>query len=260
MTNPGIALVRQPTESLVDALVTHIERTPIDFAKALDQWHGYVDAMRAAGWEIVEVAPDPACPDAVFIEDTAVVAGQTALICQPGAKSRRPEVGPVATALNDLGYELHHVDGEATIDGGDVLKVGTKMFIGEGGRTNTAGISRAREVFKPVGYDVVAVPNHKVLHLKSAVTAVGDQVIGYEPAVTSVDAFPNFLAMPEEPGAHVVDLGGGQMLMAANCPDSSRIVADLGYEPVTVEMTEFDKAEGCVTCLSIRLRTSPTGQ
>lgn len=257
MTQPGIALVRRPTESLVDALVTHIDRTPIDFARALEQWHSYVEAMAVAGWAIVEVPPDPQCPDAVFIEDTAVVAAQTALICRPGAESRRAEVAPVAAALDELGYELHHVEAPATIDGGDVLKVGATMYIGEGGRTNAAGINRARDVFTPVGYDVVGVPNSRVLHLKSAVTAAGDQVIGYAPAITSVDAFPNLLAMPEEPGAHVVGLGGAKMLMATNCPDSAEIISGLGYEPVTVDMSEFEKAEGCVTCLSIRLRKPP---
>jgi len=254
---PGTALVRPPTPSLVDAVVTHIERTPMDFDLAMRQWHAYVEALVDYGWDIVEVAANSACPDAVFIEDVAVVAGGTALVCHPGAPTRRAEVGPVAETLDALGYDLHEVMAPATIDGGDVLKVARTMYIGHGGRTNAAGITAAADVFEAVGLRVVAVPNTKVLHLKSAVTAIEDRIIGYEPVVESTDAFPNFLAMPEESGAHVVDLGESAMLMAASCPESVEIVGHLGYTPVVVDISEFEKAEGCVTCLSIRLRNSP---
>jgi dimethylargininase len=140
-----------------------------------------------------------------------------------------------------------------------VLKVGSTIYIGLGGRTNAEGIEQARAFFGAEGAQVVAVPTTKVLHLKSAVTALPDgTVIGYEPVVDDPGMFESFLAMPEEAGAHVVDLGDGKLLMAASCPRSVDVVAAMGYEPVVVDIGEFEKLEGCVTCLSIRLRHHPT--
>ncbi len=115
-----------------------------------------------------------------------------------------------------------------------------------------------RAILTPLGATVIAVPLTKVLHLKSAVTALPDgTVIGYPPLVDDPGFFPHFLPMPEEAGSHVVDLGGGRLLMAASAPRSAQLIADLGYTPVQVDITEFEKMEGCVTCLSVRLRCAP---
>jgi dimethylargininase len=142
-----------------------------------------------------------------------------------------------------------------TLDGGDVLKVGDTIYVGRGGRTNGAGIQQLRAAFEPLGARVVAVPVSKVLHLKSAVTALPDgTVVGHEPLVDTPSIFPRFLGVPEESGAHVVLLGGGKLLMAASAPKTAELYADLGHEPVLVDISEFEKLEGCVTCLSVRLR------
>lgn len=253
------ALVRRPTESLVAGLVTHIDRVPVDVDLAFEQWAGYVAALNATGWETIEVPSDDACPDAVFIEDAAVVVGHTAMICNPGDDARKPEVGPVRSTLADLGYDIGLIETPGTLDGGDVMRVGTQLYIGQGGRTNAAGIDQARLIFAPVGVRVTGLANTKVLHLKSAVTALPDQrIIGYEPAVTDPTAFPGMISMPEEAGAHVVDLGDGKVLMAASAPASAERVAALGFEPVVVDISEYEKLEGCVTCLSIRLRDLPS--
>lgn len=253
-----VALVRPPTSNLAEGEVTHIERSPVDVALAKRQWHGYVDALRNAGWNIVEVDEAPTCPDAVFIEDAAVLFGGSALIARPGADSRKPEVEAVQAALASHEYRIGQVQAPGTLDGGDVLKIGTTMYIGQGGRTNAAGIAQAQEFFAEDGVTVVAVPTTKVLHLKSAVTALPDgRVIGYEPVVDDPSIFEDFLAMPEEPGAHVVDLGDGKLLMAASAPESIALLAELGYTPVVVDISEYEKLEGCVTCLSIRMRNVP---
>lgn len=255
MTTSRIALVRRPSPRLADGLVTHIDRKPVDAALALRQWEAYVDALRTHGWETVEAEPADACPDGVFVEDTMVVHRNVALISRPGAESRRPETAAAEAAVTALGCSVNRVRESGTLEGGDVLKIGDTVYVGRGGRTNGAGVRQLRAAFEPLGARVVAVPVTKVLHLKSAVTALPDgTVIGYPPLVDDPAAFPRFLPVPEESGAHVVLLGGGRLLMAASAPRSAELFADLGYTPVPVDIGEFEKMEGCVTCLSVRLR------
>ncbi len=248
------ALVRRPSPRLADGLVTYIERRPVDAVLAQAQWGAYVEALKTAGWETVEVAPADDCPDGVFVEDTLVVRGDVAVIARPGAESRRREVEAVEAAVAPLGYGLHRIDPPGTLDGGDVLQVGETVYVGTGGRTNPEGLRQLRAILEPRGATVIAVRVQKVLHLKSAVTALPDgSIVGYPPLVERPELFPRFVAVPEESGAHVVELGGGRLLLSADCPRSAELFAGLGYEPAIVEIGEFQKREGCVTCLSVLL-------
>ena len=249
------ALVRRPGPRLAEGLVTHIERSSIDVQLADLQWVAYVDALRAEGWEVHEVEPAPHCADAVFVEDTMVVYGDVAVISLPGAESRRPEIEAAERAAAGLGLTIERIMLPGTLDGGDVLKVGSTVYVGQGGRTNAEGIAQLAAHLEPRGATVVTVPISKVLHLKSAVTALPDgTVIGFEPLVDDPSVFPQFLAVPEEGGSHVVLLGGNRLLMSADAPRSAELFASLGYEPVQVDISEFVKLEGCVTCLSVRVR------
>ncbi|MER6980444.1 dimethylargininase [Streptomyces carpinensis] len=249
------ALVRRPGPRLAEGLVTHIERETVDVELAVRQWEAYVEALRANGWETTEVEPADDCPDAVFVEDTVVVYRNVALIARPGAESRRAETAGVEEAVARLGCSVNWVWEPGTLDGGDVLKVGDTIYVGRGGRTNAAGVQQLRAVFEPLGARVVAVPVSKVLHLKSAVTALPDgTVVGHIPKVDTPSLYPCFLPVPEESGGHVVLLGGGRLLMAASAPKTAELLSDLGFEPVVVDISEFEKLEGCVTCLSVRLR------
>lgn len=253
-----LALVRRPSPRLADGLVTHIERSPVDADLALVQWQAYVDALQRHGWQTVEVEPAPDCPDSAFVEDTMVVYRDVAVITRPGAPERRAEVDASAPAVAGLGYRIVHIEAPGTLDGGDVLKVGDTIYVGRGGRTNSEGIAQLAAAFEPLGATVVTVPISKVLHLKSAVTALPDgTVIGWEPAVDDPSVFPSFLAMPEEGGAHVVILDDRRLLVSADCPRSVDLLRSRGYEPVEVDISEFVKLEGCVTCLSVRLREAP---
>ena len=250
-----IALIRRPGPRLTEGIVTHIDRVPVDQLLACAQWENYVQAMEAAGWHTVEVPAADDCPDAVFIEDTVVMFKNVAVVTRPGADSRKPEIIDVEKVLDDLGSSINRIHAPGTLDGGDVLKVGDTVYVGRGGRTNAEGISQLRRILEPLGAIVVAVPLTKVLHLKSAVTALPDgSIIGYAPLVDDPQFFPRFVPVPEESGAHVVLLGGGKFLMAADCPRSADLFADLGYTPITVDISEFEKLEGCVTCLSVRIR------
>ncbi|MFF6994675.1 dimethylargininase [Streptomyces sp. NPDC008313] len=249
------ALVRRPGPRLAEGLVTHVERTDVDVELATEQWEAYGEALRAHGWETVEVEPADDCPDSVFVEDAVVVFRNVALIARPGAESRRAETPGVEEAVARLGCSVNRVREPATLDGGDVLKVGDTLYVGRGGRTDAAGVQRLRTVFEPLGARVVPVPVSKVLHLKSAVTALPvGTVVGHERYVETPSLFPRFLPVPEESGAHMVLLGGDRLLMAASAPRTAELFADLGYAPVLVDIGEFEKLEGCVTCLSVRLR------
>ncbi|SDO18402.1 dimethylargininase [Nakamurella panacisegetis] len=253
------ALIRRPSPRLAQGLVTHIDRSPIDIDLAGAQWQGYVDALTGNGWHTIEVDPAFDCPDSVFVEDAAVMFGGTAVITNPGADERKPETAGTAAALRDLGYPVRTMTA-GSLDGGDVLKIGSTVYVGRGGRTDAAGIAEFRAILEPLGGNVIAVPLTKALHLKSAVTALPDgTVIGYPPVVDDPSFYPHFRPMPEEGGAHVVDLGQGRLLMAASAPRSADLIADLGYTPVVVDISEFEKMEGCVTCLSVRLRSAPSG-
>jgi dimethylargininase len=252
------ALVRRPSSRLAEGLVTHIERQPVDVDLALRQWESYVAALQEAGWEIIQVPPMEECPDGVFIEDDVVMYGDRAVVARPGADERKPETAAIADLLGALGYDVVSIEAPGTLDGGDVLKHGNTVWVGLGGRTNQSGLDQLTAYLEPYGARVVPVPLSKVLHLKSAVTALPDgTVIGYEPLVDDPAVWDSFLPVPEESGSHVVLLGGDTVLMSADAPRSAELFRDRGLDVVEVDISEFIKLEGCVTCLSVRLRHTP---
>ncbi|SMH31521.1 dimethylargininase [Rathayibacter oskolensis] len=250
-----IALVRAPALNLDAGELTHLDRVPVDQEKAQQQWEAYIEALDEAGWETVEVTAAPAMADSVFLEDAVVVFGDHAVLTRPGAASRSGEVAGAEEAVAALDLTVHRIEAPGTLEGGDVLKVGSTVYVGRGGRTNAEGVAQLRAILRPLGMSVVAVPITRVLHLKSAVTALPDgTVIGWEPVVDEPRLFASFLPMPEEPGAHVVVLDADTLLMAASAPRSAELLRDLGYTVVAVDISEFEKLEGCVTCLSVRVR------
>jgi dimethylargininase len=251
----GIAIVRLPAANLAEGQVTHITRKKVDVDAADDQWDAYVDALESNGWRIVEVDPAANLADSVFVEDTVVILGRTAVIASPGAESRRAETAAVEKTVRGLGLRVSHITLPGTLDGGDVLKVGSTVYVGRGGRTNAEGIRQFRAIAARLGFTVVAVPVSKVLHLKSAVTALPDgTIIGFPKNVDEPSLFSRFLPVPEESGSHVVVLSDDTVLMAASAPKSAELISDLGYTVITVDISEFEKLEGCVTCLSVRVR------
>ncbi|UAJ81620.1 N(G),N(G)-dimethylarginine dimethylaminohydrolase [Leifsonia sp. ZF2019] len=254
-TERKVALVRIPAKNLQDGLVTHLERTEIDAELADTQWDGYVNALSQAGWQTVEVASADDLADSVFVEDTAVVFGDTAVITRPGADSRKPETAGTEAALRAQGLHLERIEEPGTLEGGDVLKIGSTVYVGRGGRTNGEGIRQLRALVAPLGYTVVGVPVTKALHLKTAVTALPDgTVIGYEPLVDEPRIFERFLPVPEAHGTAVVVLDDETLLISSAAPQTAALLNDLGYTTIPVDISEFEKLEGCVTCLSIRIR------
>jgi dimethylargininase len=249
-----IALVRMPASNLAEGLVTHQERATIDTELADQQWDAYVAALDAAGWDTTEVSWADQLADSVFIEDTVVVVDDIAVVTRPGAESRRPEIVAAETTARELGLRIHRIEGDGTLEGGDVLQVGTTVYVGRSGRTNAEGVRQLRNILAPRGFDVVAVPVTKALHLKSTVTALPDGTVLVHPdLVDDPSFFGRHLVVPEREGVAVVELADDTVLISAAAPKTAALLEDRGYTVVQVDISEFEKLEGCVTCLSVRV-------
>jgi dimethylargininase len=247
-----IALVRRPSTRMADGITTHIDRVPANAGLAARQHEAYVHAVAEAGWTLREVSPADDLPDSAFVEDTVVVCGDLAVLTRPGAIERRAEVAGAEEAVRSLGLDVARIEAPGTLDGGDVLQVGRTVYVGRGGRTNADGIRQLRRHAAVRGRIVVPVQLYGVLHLKSAVTALPDGTfVAWDVSLFDPSPFPTMRLVPEEAGSHVVPIGDGTVLMATSAPRSAAMFDDLGFDVVTVDIGEFEKREGCVTCLSV---------
>lgn len=189
----------------------------------------------------------------MFVEDTVVMFRDLAVITNP--KKRRAEIAGTQRRVRELGLEAARIEGPGTLYGGDVLKVGTTVYVGISGTTTADGVDELRRLIGPRGYRVVGVPVTQALHLKSAVTALPDgTVIGYGPVVDDPSVFESYLEVPEEAGAHVVVLDASTVLISDRAPQTASLLRSRGLEVETVDIGEYEKLEGCVTCLSVRVR------
>jgi dimethylargininase len=247
-----IALVRRPSPRMAEGIVTHIEREPVDPQLAERQHAAYVDALQSHGWTIREVPPALNLPDSAFVEDTVVVTDGLAVLANPGAEDRQAEVAGTEEAVRALRLDVARIEPPGTLDGGDILQVGTTVYVGRGGRTNGDGIRQLRRHLATRHRTVVPVPLNSVLHLKSAITALPDgTIIAADPGLVDTSPLPTLRHVPEEPGAHVVVLDQSTVLMAASAPRTAALFDDWGFDVTAVDISEFEKMEGCVTCLSV---------
>lgn len=248
-------LVRPPSARLADGELTHLERVPVDADLAAAQWQRYVEVFRGYGWDVRAVPAAEAHPDGVFVEDAVVVFDDLAVLTRPGALTRRDEVASVRPAVEAVVTELAQITEPGTLEGGDVLKVGRTAYVGRTARTNAEGAAQLRALLEPRGWRVVEVPVTRALHLKSAVTALPDgTVIGYAPLVEDPGVFDAFVPVPEAEGSAVVVLDESTVLMSAAAPATTELLRGRGLTVLTTPVTEFEKLEGCVTCLSVRVR------
>jgi dimethylargininase len=254
---PEWALTRAISSRYADCV--RVDRaTSIDVGLARAQHDAYVAALRAVG-VLVEILPtDDACPDACFIEDTAVITGAHALATHPGAPSRRAEVPPVADALARI-LEVHPMQAPATLDGGDVLRIGSRLFVGLSARTNPEGAAALARVASLDGLEVISVPVRGGLHLKSACTLASASLLVYDPNVMADAELAPFrvaevepLPAPEPAGANVLAVGGAVILSAA-APRTAGLLRARGLDVRVVDVGEFHKGDGALTCLSLRV-------
>lgn len=248
-----IAITNAPSPLLEQCELTHLERTTIDYAVALKQHEGYQAMLRACGAEVHALEVNGNHADSVFIEDTAIVLDEIAVLTSMGTASRRGEPAGIEPALRQY-RPIERIAPPATIEGGDVVRVGRALLVGRSSRTNAAGAAALERIVQRYGYRVVPVPVTGCLHLKSACTALPDGRLLVNPAWIDLRALVGFETVPvpaEELSAADVALVGDVVCMAAEHPRTARLVESLGFTVRTTPLSEFAKAEGAVTCLSL---------
>lgn len=255
---PIFAVVRAVPAAYVRCLREH--DVAVDPARAREQHAGYVAALVAAGVEVLQLASDEALPDCCFVEDTAVVLGEHALVTCPGAPSRRGETGAIAAALASR-RALQTMTGGATLDGGDVLRAGPLLWVGLSRRSNADGAAALARLAEQEGLEVRGVPLAAGLHLKSAVTLVDERTVVLHAGAVDPAGFLaaglEVIAVDEPAGANVLALGA-RVLVSAAAPATADRLARRGVDVHVVDVSEFHKGDGALTCLSLRLAAPGT--
>jgi dimethylargininase len=248
-----LAVTRPVSEALSRCELTHIARSPIDVDLARAQHGAYERALAGAGCAIVRVDAAPELPDAVFIEDAAVVFDEVAIVTRPGAVSRRAETAAVAGVLGRY-RPLRFIAPPATMDGGDVLTVARDVFVGVSSRTNVAAVGQMRALLEPFGYRVHAVSVTGCLHLKSAVTALCDDRLLLNGGWAARRQFAPFGLVdvdPLEPAAANIVRAGRELVYPDAFPRTRERIERAGFGVRCVDVSELAKAEGAVTCCSL---------
>lgn len=247
------AIVRGIPDTFDSALVMG-ERPELDVDRARRQHADYRTQLDRAGYSLVELASDPAYPDCVFVEDTAVVVGSVAVICRPGASSRRGEVGVVADVLSSR-FERRPIEDPGTIDGGDVFIAHNTVYVGLSARTNREAVRQLTKIASDLEMRVVPVEVSRVLHLKSAVLPIDEDTLVVTPGTVDVRLLADFeiISEVEEERHHfsAVALANGTKLVTANAPRTAALVAERGHSVISIDVSEIQAADGGLTCMSI---------
>jgi dimethylargininase len=258
-TRRTIAIVKRPAPSLAEHCeLTYIEREPMSFALLESQHRAYRDALAAAGAEVVDLDADGALPDSVFIEDAAVVLDELALLTRPGTPTRRAEPERVAAELSKRRRRHERIQAPGTLEGGDVLRIGRRVFVGSSTRTDRAGIEQFAGIVHRYGYKAIHVEVRGSLHLKTACTALDDETLLLNPAWLDAAAFEGFdtiaVADDEPFAANVLRIGATLIANAAFPHTLERVRAHAqrtGQRVLHVDISEFGKAEAGLTCMSL---------
>lgn len=259
MTARTMAIVRRPTDALAHCELTHLERALLDVPLAQQQHAGYVTLLRELGAEVIMLPEEPALPDAVFVEDAAVVLDEVAVVANPGAPSRVPEVAGVAAALERF-RAITRITAPGTLDGGDVLSIDRTLYVGRSGRTNAEGIEQLAALIAPHGYSVRPVRLTDCLHLKSACTYLGNGVVVANPRWVDVRRFEDYHVLevpPTEPRAANTFRVGETLVMADGFPETRERIEHLWFAVRAVPLSELQKAEAGGSCMSIVFRHHP---
>jgi dimethylargininase len=248
-----LALTRAISPAITRCELTHLTRVPIDIDRVRAQHAAYERALSTMGCAVERLEAGDEMPDSVFIEDTAVVFDEVAIVTRPGAASRRGETEAVAQALQPH-RPIVRIEPPATMDGGDVLTVGRSVFVGSSRRTNAQAVEQMRRALAPFGYRVQSVPVESCLHLKSAATALDDQTLLINRDWVAADAFGGLRTIAvhrlEPSGANILRIAS-KLLYAAAFPRTCDDLVGRGYHVGTVDVSELAKAEGAVTCCSL---------
>lgn len=247
------AITRAVSPALANCELLFVPRQPIDLGKAQAQHRAYEALLGELGARVISLPAEPALPDSMFVEDPAIVLDELAVIFPLGAESRRPEAASLAQALAKF-RKLEHLALPGAIEGGDILRIGRKLFAGLSSRTNTEGIRQLGAILKPLGYEVIAARVTGCLHLKSAVTLIGRNTLlanraWIDPAPFA--AYDWIDVAPEEPHAANALALGGTIIFPASFPRTRARLESRGFHVTPLDISELQKAESGLTCSSL---------
>jgi dimethylargininase len=248
-----IAITRSVSSAINNCELTNLEREPINVDRARAQHAQYESALKHLGVAVLSLPEEPTLADSVFVEDTALVLDECAIITRPGADSRKPETESISKILAPY-RKLFFIEAPARVDGGDILRVGKKIYVGLTSRSDSNAIEQMQEFLAPYGYEVTGVLVTGCLHLKSAVTQVGKNTLLINPAWVDKKNFPgmDFIEIdPSEPYAANVVMLDNTIIYPTSFPKTQKRLEDAGIKMVTVDADELAKAEGAVTCCSL---------
>ena len=253
------AITRDVSADLAACELSFVSRSPIDVERARSQHAAYCRALEALGCEVIALPALPGFADSVFVEDVALVFDEVAIATRPGAESRRDEGGAVLEVLGSF-RRLLRIEAPGTLDGGDVLRIGKRVFVGISARSNAAGRAQLGELLAPYGYTVEGVATRDCLHLKSAITQVADDVVLINPTwLADAGVFADYtwieIDPSEEHAANAVRVGDA-LLYPESFPKTLERLRAAGFAVATVDVSELQKAEGAVTCCSLLFKSA----
>jgi dimethylargininase len=247
------AITRAVSPAIVHCEISFIDRKPIDLAIAQHQHRSYETLLEKLGARVLSLPLEPALPDSMFVEDPAIVLDELAVILPLGTESRRPEAASLAKALSSF-RKLAYVTLPGTLEGGDVLRIGRKLFVGLTRRSNTEGIRQLAAILAPHSYEVIAVPVTGCLHLKSAVTHIGGNTLLANRAWFDTAPFAAYDWIdvdPAEPHAANALAFGGTIIFPASFPFTRARLQAQGFHVTPIDISELQKAESGLTCSSL---------
>ena len=248
-----LALVREVSPQLAHCELSHLERQSIDARRAAAQHRAYTEALRQLGCRLHWLPLLPEHADGVFVEDTAIVLPELAVITRPGVASRRAETATVAEALR-AHCPLAFISEPGCLEGGDVLRIGRVLYVGRSARTNAEGIRQLGELLTPYGYRVQPLQLNDCLHLKSAVTYIAPHTALVNPAwidPAALDVVRTVCVDEREPyGANTLSVGG-ETLVSSSYPLTRAQLEAAGIRTRVLEVSELHKAEAALTCMSV---------
>jgi dimethylargininase len=254
-----LAITRAVSPALERCELSWLPREKIDLARAMAQHRAYEQCLRDLGADLISMPPEPDLPDSMFVEDPAVVVPEMAIITRMGAESRRRETEGLAPVLARY-RPVRYLREPATLEGGDVLRIGKTMFVGRSQRTNTEGIQQLAAELSPFGYSVRPVPVDSCLHLKSACSYLGEQTVlanaeWVDPGIFRTEGLQILEVPAFEPRAANVLVINGTIVVPAAFPKTTALLARHGFTVRTLDISELMKAEAGLTCSSILLST-----
>ena len=249
------AITRGTSPSIADCTLTYLSRMPIDVTKAIQQQNAYERCLMELGVRVISLGVEDDLPDSVFVQDTAVVLDEVAILAAMGVKIRQPEIESVAKVLS-LYREVKRLNGPASLEGGDMVRIGNNLYIGLSGRTNSEGIAQLQEILRPFRYQVKPVEVRACIHLSTGCAYLGQNTVLVNRSWVNVSRLEgvDIIEVPEsEPWAANVLSIGDVIIMSSSFSETRELLTGKGFQVRAIDISEFEKAEGSLTCLSLLL-------